>query len=261
MVRRESCIEPVGASSIQASFGAPGSRPQFREEILGTTAGRQEPLRREQERGPQHKVKPAASTELQSRSRSAHVTGEAMSAARVSETGGAAGPGGVWGAARVQGSIRDAGDPSRQPESGQGRAYKPMAKASGVQRESEGFVATNEGGNKPLEGRDPVSVVVGLRGKREGMVVYGPPNFPEYKSARTQQQPMGASQMARSAQVVTPRLTFRGDASERTPGIQGRKSTMHAASGRPSVSRVREIRMHGLTGGLRKLDLETGTGA
>ena len=134
--------------------------------------------KREQERGPQHQVKPTASTDLQSRSRSAHVTGEATSVARLSESAGAMGPGGVRGAARVQGNARDAGDPSEQPTSGKDHSYKPKAKARGVQRESEGVkvltipVKNNAGG-----GTDPCFGHATGEGKREGMTAE-PSNFP-----------------------------------------------------------------------------------
>ena len=56
-------------------------------------AGCHKPLRREQARGPQHQVKPAASTNLQSGSRAAHVTAKAKSVARNSEEAGATGSG------------------------------------------------------------------------------------------------------------------------------------------------------------------------
>src|SRR6266851_1861211 len=99
-------------------------------------AGRQEPLWREQERGPQHQVNPAASSESQRESRAAHVTAKARSAAV--ESGWAAGLPGAEGTARVQGPMRNRRDPSAQPGSRQGRSYKPSAKASDAQRESEG---------------------------------------------------------------------------------------------------------------------------
>jgi hypothetical protein len=85
-------------------------------------------------------VKPAASTDSQSWSRAAHFTAKAMSAAQ--ETGGesAAGPGGVGGAARVQGDVRNTGDPSRRLWSQRGDSYKPRAKSGTVERESEGIV-------------------------------------------------------------------------------------------------------------------------
>ena len=103
------CVSPAGASPAPVSAKAPGSRPQARGEILAARAGRQEPLRREQERGPQHEVKPAASSEKQwgravtcevSASRAAHVTAKATSGAQ--ELGAASDPRGraVGGEAR-----------------------------------------------------------------------------------------------------------------------------------------------------------------
>ena len=50
------CIEPAGASPAPVGVGAPGSRPQVWGEIPRARAGCQEPLRREQVRGPQHEV-------------------------------------------------------------------------------------------------------------------------------------------------------------------------------------------------------------
>ena len=38
------CTDPAGASPVPVSTGAPGSRPQAREEISASQAGRQEPL-------------------------------------------------------------------------------------------------------------------------------------------------------------------------------------------------------------------------
>ncbi len=169
---------------------------------------------------------------------------------------------GVRATARFHSMMRDRRDPTRQPSQAKTRRIEPEAQSVGSREGVRGAHSTCEGGRyKPPEGRGPASVVVGLRGKREGMAAYGPPNNPSDKSARTLQQPMDESQMVRPAQVVTPRLASRGDAAERTPGLQGRKSAMYATSGRPSVSRVREIRKHGLNGGLRKPDLEIGTGA
>ncbi len=72
-------------------------------------AGHQEPQWREQARGPQHEVNPAASSEKQWESRAAHVTVKATSAARRSGNG-AAGLPGVWGTARAHGSMRNRRD-------------------------------------------------------------------------------------------------------------------------------------------------------
>jgi hypothetical protein len=178
MSRREGCIEPAGGRPVRVSVGAPGSRPQFREEIPGTTAGRQEHPRMEQECGPQHKVKPAASSDLQWGSRAAHVTAKATSAAHKAETASAADSSGVLGAARIQGAIRNTGDPSEQPTSGRDRSYKPKAKAGGVQRESEGImVLTIPAKNNAGGGTGPCFGQVVGRGKREGMTAK-PSNFP-----------------------------------------------------------------------------------
>ena len=92
----------------------------------------------EQARGPQHEVKPAASTDLQFGSRAAHFTVKATSVARAPKR--AAGSGGVRGAARVQGGVRNRRGPSGQPSSRQGDPYKPKVKAVVGQRESEGVV-------------------------------------------------------------------------------------------------------------------------
>ena len=168
MVRREEadrassasrCSSPAGASPVSVSAGAPSSRPQASGESAMAQAGCQKPLRREPARGPQHQVKPAASTNSQSESRADHVAVKAMSA--VSQSGDhAAGLGGVGGAARVQGEERNTRGPSARPGSGQRGSYKPTAKSSRAQRASEGvvvprIVATNNvtGGKGPCGGQ------------------------------------------------------------------------------------------------------------
>src|SRR3972149_2941155 len=65
--------EPVGESPIRGGVGAPGSRPPAGVEMRPVEAWRQEPLWREQERGPQLHVNPAASSNLRWESRAAHV--------------------------------------------------------------------------------------------------------------------------------------------------------------------------------------------
>ena len=135
--------------------------------------------RREQERGPQHKVKPATSSHLKCGSRAAHVTAKATSLADKSRIAAAEGPTGVGGAARVQGHARDAGDPTGQPESGQGRSYKPKVKARGVQRESEGIkVLKIPAKNNAGGGTGPCFGQASREGKREGMTYTNGSNFP-----------------------------------------------------------------------------------
>ena len=121
---------PAGASPASVSAGAPSSRPQASAERRVVQAGCQEPLRREPVRGPQHHVKSAASTNLQSESRAAHVTAKATSPGPRSGGARAGGLGGVGGAARGHGDERNTRGPSVQPVSRQRGSYKPTAKAS-----------------------------------------------------------------------------------------------------------------------------------
>ena len=180
MVRRKVArYQRVEDPSGQASE-RPVAGPSQRVETQRPSGASRASLGREQERGPQHKVKPAASTYSQRGSRADHFTAEAMSVARVSESASATGPSGVWGAARVQGIMRDAGDPTGQPESGQGRPYKPSAKAVGVQRESEGAeVLKMAAQNNAAGGKGPCFGQASGEGKREGMVETARPNYPE----------------------------------------------------------------------------------
>jgi RNA-directed DNA polymerase len=140
---------------------------------------------RKQARGPQHEVKPAASKEKQSESRAEHVGAKATSAPGKSGSSTGAGLGGVRGAAREQGSMRNRRDPSAQPTSGEDRADRPKVKRRGAQRESEGLVVPRmavkknaAGGKEPCSGR-----AVGA-GKREGMVEATRPNHPAGRAPR-----------------------------------------------------------------------------
>ena len=80
--------------------------------------------------------------------------------------------GGVWSAARGHGDVRNTRGPSAQPQSGQRGSYKPTAKASAAQRESEGTVVVrrpvtnNAGGAKgPCGGNvDRASTHEGMTG-------------------------------------------------------------------------------------------------
>jgi hypothetical protein len=151
------CASPAGASPVPVSIGAPGSRSQVAEGDFRTRAGCQKPVMRrepfsgERTRGPQLKVKPAASTYLQPAGRADHVTAKATLEARAPKL--ATSCGGVWGAARVSGEERNTRDPSARPSSWQGDSYKPRAKANTVQRESEGIVVLHNperfGGRTP----------------------------------------------------------------------------------------------------------------
>lgn len=93
-----------------------------------------------------------------------------MITTRTSEIAGVEKSSGVLGAARSEGSVRDAGDPTAQPESRQGRPYKPKAKAGGVQRESEGAKVPRMGTqDNVFGGKSPCFSRASGEGKREGM--------------------------------------------------------------------------------------------
>jgi len=149
---------------------------------LRVRAGRRKPsaadaVGREQARGPQHEVKPAASTEKQSGGRAAHVTAKATPTAQEPER--AVGPGGVWGAARVQGGVRNTRDPSARPSSGQGAPYKSKTKSAAVQRESEGIVVpVIAATNNAAGGKGPWGDRAVRAGKRKGMAATSGPNDP-----------------------------------------------------------------------------------
>ena len=138
------CTSLAGGSPVPVGVGAPGSRPQVFGGDPLARAGCRKPARRlwslsgEQARGPQLEVKPAASSHVQFGSRATHVTVKATSTALVPKR--VVGSGGVWGVARVQRGVWNTGGPSRLPWSGRGGSYKPKAKSSAAERESEGTV-------------------------------------------------------------------------------------------------------------------------
>lgn len=159
------CAVPAGESPARVIAGEPGSRPASEVERPKGEAWCQKPdavkaAGGRQQRGPQHEVKPAASSESQSESRAAHVTAKATSLDR--ESGWSGGLGGVEGAARVEGEVRNTRDPSRLPTSGEGRAYKPKVKARGGERESEGLVVPMKAVT-PLEGRGSARVALPMK--------------------------------------------------------------------------------------------------
>ena len=173
------CSSPAGASPVSVSAGAPSSRPQAWPETVVARAGCQKPLRREQVCGPQHEVKPAASTDLQPESRAAHFTAKATPSAPRSGGVRAGGLGGVGGAARGHGGGRNTRDPSARPESGQRGPHKPKVKAGAAQRESEGAIVLRRavqqnaaGGKGPCGGHGVVART------REGMAGEPGPNSP-----------------------------------------------------------------------------------
>jgi hypothetical protein len=270
------CACPTGESPVPVGVGAPGSRPQVVEGDLLAQAGcqksvnRREPLSGEQARGPQHEVKPAASTHLQPAGRAAHVTAKATSLERDPKREGDCG--GVWGAARVQGQVRNVRGPSARPESGQACSYKPKAKSRSAQRESEGIVvpdgAAHAAPTKAVRhnaagGKGPCGGHAEIAGKREGMAGETGPKHPIglepiAKARQLQRQLWAAAKRAPGGRVHVKYPANRSDVllvtcTANTAAVQPLSlgaGPHNAACRRPLVSRVREIRMHGLNGGV-----------
>jgi hypothetical protein len=241
------CTSPAGASPAPVSVGAPGSRPQVLRGDPHARAGCQKPaigtsrLSRERAHGPQHQVKPAASTNLQSGGRAAHVTAKAMLTLGAPKL--EVGSGGVGGAARVSGGVWNTRDPSAQPQFGRGGSYKPKAKSSTVQRESEGIVVlktsersgeTNAVTNNAAGGKGPCGDRADGAGKREGMAGMTGPN-----------DLSGVSPSVKAREL--PRWLG-------VPAKLGGAGLAPLCAMRPPdgslVSRVPEIGTHGLNGGL-----------
>ena len=263
------CGDPAGASPVSVSGHAPSSRARTRTERDVDQAGRRKPVKQrelfsgERARGPQLKVKPAASTHLQSEGRAAHVTAKATPTSR--DTDRVVGFGGVRGAARVQGSTRNTGDPSASPSSRQGGSYKPKAKSSAAQRKSEGtntptMIATNNaiGGRGPWGGR------VDGEGTRKGMDAERP-NFPGGRSPdenvrRLQGRLRDVAKQQPGRRFHVQYNIWRSDVLHEAWNACGSGGCVMPHHARPPVSRVREIRMHGLKGGLAGTRSSTGKG-
>ena len=89
------------------------------------------------------------------------------------------GPSGVWGVARAYGLVRNRRDPSAWPASGKDRAYKPMVKSPGGQRESErGILPVTGVQHNALTGKDPHFDRALDEGKRQGMTGVSRSNSP-----------------------------------------------------------------------------------
>ena len=251
---RSRYTEPAGASPARTGVGPSGSRPAARGEIRVAEAGCRKPLRREQERGPQHQVKPAASTDEQCGSRAEHVAAKATFAVRKSEVAPAASPAGVKGAARAQGSVWNRRDPSARPTSGQSGAYKPMVKSRRVQRESEGVVLPMKvATNNAAGGKDPCFGHVRDEGKCQGMAGSTGPNHPRGRKSAADAREPHDELWARAEwlrRLMAQRSTVARHDARASRRTHRDAVAAHASLRRPSVSRVLEIGTHGLSGGL-----------
>jgi hypothetical protein len=145
MVRPERRDFLAGERPVRVSAGAPGSRPQSREEIPGTKAGRRKPVK---EQGASKRaitlsercslVKLSAERCSGGPSRSCHGEGNRQQSARPD---GELDLFGVVGGGTFVKKIAEQERPSPAAKSGKDRAYKAgRRKMHGAGRESEGFV-------------------------------------------------------------------------------------------------------------------------
>jgi hypothetical protein len=164
MVCPESCTVPTGGSPVRVSAGAPGSRHQSAGEILQTERCVKSLEAGGSKGAGRNKVNASASSDNQPKGvregRAAHVTAKAMYNALDPER--ALDLPGVWAAARYEGAVRNRRDPTWRPTSGKDRAYKAGAEVARSREGVRGVRSTGEGGDKPLEGRDPASVTLAV---------------------------------------------------------------------------------------------------
>lgn len=178
------CVDPAGESPVSVGTRAPSSRPAVIGETRTAEAGCQkrasqrELISEKRVREPQRSVKPAASKEKQPEGRASHVMGKATSTTRDLEH--VVDFGGVEGAARVQGSSRNTGDPSAQSVSRLGGSNRPSAKATIAQRKSDGVIVPRRiATNNAVGGKGHERERVEDEGKRKGMVGRDRPNHPD----------------------------------------------------------------------------------
>jgi hypothetical protein len=261
MVRLESWIRPVGVSAVRVIAGEPGSRLQSRGEILAAERGVESLLG-----GASARAATAASSDPLLGSRAAHVTAKALSASPGSGSG-------LGGSLRGRGSCTRARSDHGTRETclcslvSKDRLYRPVVKSSGGQRESEGAVGVRIGVQKKAPGAKGPHCGRGRdRGTREGMDGLTVPNLPggrlpvavslsELASSATRaltRNNSGASYgqppSGRRVRVLMPFDARRDDSPRAASEIRVAGGRV-AASGRASVSRVRENRMHGSKGG------------
>jgi hypothetical protein len=199
-------------------------------------------------------VNPAASSHLQRESRADHVAAKAMSGASAFRPVLPPGLLGVRGAARAHGSMRNRRDPSWPPASGKDRSYKPMVKSRGVKRESEGVIVLLTGVQQNTSrGKDPCFGRAVDEGKREGMAGTARPNNPARRLSGVKVREPHERLWATAKHQPGRRISAQRHSDQLTTGRRRRcvrsLGDVHAALGRPSASRVRENRTHGLRGG------------
>ena len=252
------CTRPAGESPATVGTpGAPCSRLRATPEMAASERSVESrkrgigPVEREQSCGPNvsEPLQPREIGTERQGGRADHVAAKAIDCG-TAVTGDPQDTLGVREGARSEGLVRNRRDPPRRPTSGEGGGYKPMAKCHRAGRESEGLVVPRMASTRTTpEGRGPALVVSVEEGKGEGMPARA--NNPTVKARKPQSRLFTAAK--RPLAVLGPGLPAYRLAgltiSARPCSEYGRKRARDMR--RPSVSRVREIRTHGLKGGIR----------
>jgi RNA-directed DNA polymerase len=158
------CTSLAGASPAPVGAGAPGSRVQSQAERPGAERTVESLERGSNEAGRNQVKAEQASSDYQPKgvreSRAGHVAAKA-DAQRPASPDRALGLPGVVAAARFDREVRNTRDPTRQPTSGEDRLHKARAESERSRAGVRGVHSTEEGGDKPLEGRGPALVTLG----------------------------------------------------------------------------------------------------
>ncbi len=243
------CVELAGESPARVGVGAPGSRSPMQSREALAEAGRQEPGEKDRERscGSQRVNAVQASSDYQPKGdrerRDRHVRSKATHSAPDPKR--ALGLPGVLAATRSESSTRNRRGPSSQLTSSEATRISAEREVASCEAEVRGGRSTDEAADNAVEGRAPTSVARVDAGKREGMPARA--NDSSVKARKLQRTLWTGAERAddrRGRAEQHPRRDARGWARPRRP-----VSPAHAPSRRPSVSRVREIRTHGLKGG------------
>ncbi len=171
----------------------------------------------------------------------------------------------------MQGEARNTGDPSAQPSSWRGGSYKPKAKSSAVQRESEGIVVpqsearaerTNAVKNNAAGGKGPWGGHADGAGKREGMAGKTGPNDPDGRRPSDKVRELQRRLWAAAKQASGRRFHALYDHVWRSDVLQeawGRVRANRGAAGIDGQS-IRDVEEHGVERFLEELGAELKAG-
>jgi hypothetical protein len=257
MLRLGSWIRPVGESPTRVSAGAPGSRPQSRGEIPAAERGVESLFGGSKRAGWDCSL---VTETIGEPSRSCHGEGHVRQSWFRIGCGGSLRGTETCTRARSDRGTRETRLPSLVSKD---RSYKPMAKSSGGQRESEGPIVVRIGVQLKAPGaKGPRFDRACVGSERQGLSVrlmrsnYPGGRRPVELSARESRRSVSLAQprcrlwvsAKRSSVAVWRAIRFcLGDSGETARARRGSVGCV-AVPGRSSVSRVRENRTHGLKG-------------